>query len=111
MWRAPRPALQPRKPAFSIWGLIFPLLLAGAAFVPARAVLPLWLALVCASAWGLAFRARAWRAAAGCLAAAAALAWTATILAPLEATLYATRERHIAAARARERRSWTATPF
>ena len=83
---APRPALQPRKSAFSIWGLIFPLLLAGAAFVPARAVLPLWLALVCASAWGLAFRARAWRAAAGCLAAAAVLAWTATILAPLEAT-------------------------
>ena len=32
-------------------------------------------------------------------------------LARLEATLYATRERHIAAARARERRSWTATPF
>ena len=36
---------------------------------------------------------------------------TGDALAPLEATLYATRERHIAAARARERRSWTATPF
>ena len=36
---------------------------------------------------------------------------TGDALAPLEATLHATRERHIAAARARERRSWTATPF
>ena len=83
---APRPALQPRKPAFSIWGLIFPLLLSAPRSCP-RARCCRCGSRSCARARGAWPSARgrgarppaAWRRGAG-------LAWTATILAPLEAT-------------------------
>ena len=80
-----RVSIQPRSPAFSIWSVIFPLLLlaagvhAGTPAFPPRAVLALVGSLVCATAWAESSRRRLRRAAAASLVGACVAAWLAAV--------------------------------
>lgn len=84
----PKPSIQPRSVAFSIWSLIFPLLFAMAVVADRPSVFPRVPTILTLTSvatilpWALVMRARAYFAAAGFLGACAIQAWVAHALTP-----------------------------